>query len=436
MNKYVKQNRFKYENLKVISEIFTARDFFFTFDLKKGYHHVPIHTDFQDFLGFSWIIEGKLRFFKFLVLPFGLSSACYIFSKLMRQLVKKWRSEGIKCVMYLDDGIGGSSSATTTALICEKMLRDLSAAGLTINFEKSNLLPMQRGTWLGFVIDTKTMMLFIPSEKIEALLKKIQSALKSKNSTARNIAKIAGHIVSMSMAIGPLTRLFTKQMHVFIESRFSWDSVRLIPFEVETELLFWQNNLKHTNGAQIRLSPHVNKIVYSDASDKSYGGYIVQRFGETVARGDFDKREISTSSTYRELLAVKYILQSFNEHLKSQHVQWYSDNQNVSRIIRGGSSKNYLHALAIDIYNICIINNIVLLPAWIPREFNEIADQISKEVDTDNWGIDNETFAYIQIKFGKFDVDRFADNNNNKVDNFNSKYHCPGSSAINCFTCN
>ena len=129
-------------------------------------------------------------------------------------------------------------------------------------------------------------------------------------------------------------------------------------------------------------------------------------------------------------------MQSFNEHLKSQHVQWYSDNQNVSRIIRGGSSKNHLHALAIDIYNICIINNIVLLPAWIPREFNEIADQISKEVDTDNWGIDNETFAYIQIKFGKFDVDRFADNNNNKVDNFNSKYHCPGSSAINCFTCN
>ena len=125
----------------------------------------------------------------------------------MHQLVKKWRSEGIKCAMYLDDGIGGSSSATTIALVCEKMLRDLCAAGLTINFEKSNFLPMQRGTWLGFVIDTKNMTLFIPSEKIEALLKKIQSALKSKNSTARNIAKVAGHIVSMSMAIGPLTRL-------------------------------------------------------------------------------------------------------------------------------------------------------------------------------------------------------------------------------------
>lgn len=86
VNKYVKQNSFKYENLKVISKMFDKGDFFITFDLKSGYHHVPIH---KDFLAFSLVINGHLRFFKFLVLPFGLSSACYIFTKLMRQLVKK-----------------------------------------------------------------------------------------------------------------------------------------------------------------------------------------------------------------------------------------------------------------------------------------------------------------------------------------------------------
>ena len=436
VNKYVQKNNFKYDNLKVISEIFNTGDYFITFDLKSGYHHVPINKEFQKFLGFSWILNGQLRFFKFLVLPFGLSSACYIFTKLMRQLVKRRRAEGIKCAMYLDDGIGGSSTAYNTASICEKMLRDVSAAGLTINHEKSNLLPTRQGSWLGFIIDTEKMMFFIPSEKIKALLTKIKSTLRFEYSTARNIAKIAGYIVSMSIAIGPLTRLFTKQMHVFIESRFSWDGLRIIPFEVKTELLFWQNNLKQANGVQINFSPHVNKIVYSDASGKGYGGYIVQKFGETIARGDFEDIEIPTSSTFRELLAVKYILQAFNRNLNGQCVQWYSDNENVSRIISGGSSKNHLQAIAIDIYNVCVINNIILLPAWVPREFNKIADRISKEVDTDNWGIDDETFAYIQANFGKFEVDRFADNKNNKVDHFNSKYHCPGSSAVNCFTCN
>jgi hypothetical protein len=45
-------------------------------------------------LGFSWLKDGVHIFYKFLVLPFGLTSACYLFTKITRSLVKKWRSEG------------------------------------------------------------------------------------------------------------------------------------------------------------------------------------------------------------------------------------------------------------------------------------------------------------------------------------------------------
>ena len=41
----------------------------------------------------------------FAVLPFGLSTACYIFTKLMRPLVGFWRGRGLKAIDYLDDGI-------------------------------------------------------------------------------------------------------------------------------------------------------------------------------------------------------------------------------------------------------------------------------------------------------------------------------------------
>ena len=39
--------------------------------------------------------DGKPIFFMFTVLPFSLSSAPYIFTKLFRPLVKHWESEGI-----------------------------------------------------------------------------------------------------------------------------------------------------------------------------------------------------------------------------------------------------------------------------------------------------------------------------------------------------
>ena len=41
----------------------------------------------------------------FTVLPFGLSIACYVFTKLMRRLIRYWWGRGLKAIVYLDDGI-------------------------------------------------------------------------------------------------------------------------------------------------------------------------------------------------------------------------------------------------------------------------------------------------------------------------------------------
>lgn len=41
------------------------------------------------------------------VLPFGLSTSGYIFSKVVREVVKHWRGRGLNIIMYLNDGLGG-----------------------------------------------------------------------------------------------------------------------------------------------------------------------------------------------------------------------------------------------------------------------------------------------------------------------------------------
>ena len=118
-----------------------------------------------------------------------------------------------------------------------------------------------------------------------------------------------------------------------------------------------------------------------------------------------------------------------------ESIQWYSDNVNVSRIIQVGSRKPDLHCLALDIFDLCIQFNLHIQPSWIPREENEFADMISKFVDTDSWTIDLETFSFIESKFGKFTVDRFSDDLNKKCSRFNSRFFCPGTESVNCFTC-
>ena len=111
-----------------------------------------------------------------------------------------------------------------------------------------------------------------------------------------------------------------------------------------------------------------------------------------------------------------------------------TDNQNASKILSIGSSRDHLQHLALDIFHISLKNDIVLDAKWIPREENEIADTLTHVNDTDNWSIDYSSFKFISKCFGPFTVDRFADSNNKKLDRFNSKHYCPGTENVNAFT--
>ena len=156
---------------------------------------------------------------------------------------------GIRCAMYLDDGIFGSVSYTKSCSHSLLIQNDLKKnAGLTVNILKSDFTPSQTGRWLGFDIDTRQMKFSVPTEKIRLLLVLISKALKSTYINAKQVAKIAGHLISMTPAIGPLTRLFTRQMYRFVENRTSWYNPEVSDNLLKHELLFWERNLINNNG--------------------------------------------------------------------------------------------------------------------------------------------------------------------------------------------
>lgn len=105
VNSFLVRFKFKYEDLRSLSEVLEEGHWFFTCDLKSGYHHVDICLEHQRYLGFSWQFNSVPRYFTFVVLPFGLSSACFSFTKLLRPLVCRWRSMGHNSFIYLDDGL-------------------------------------------------------------------------------------------------------------------------------------------------------------------------------------------------------------------------------------------------------------------------------------------------------------------------------------------
>ena len=128
-NQYLLKDSFKYEDLRTAMLLFQKEDYLFSFDLKSGYHHVDIHKQHQKYLRFAWDMGHGLQHYMFKVLPFGLATACYIFTKLLRPLVKYWRSQGLRAIIYLDDDIVAVSGKEAAHKASHSVRTDLAKAG-------------------------------------------------------------------------------------------------------------------------------------------------------------------------------------------------------------------------------------------------------------------------------------------------------------------
>jgi hypothetical protein len=86
VNPLLNVSHYTYEDINTASQYFKKGAYMCTFDLKSGYHHIDIHEAYQQYLGFEW--EGK--YYIFSVCPFGMAVSGLIFSKVLRELVRKW----------------------------------------------------------------------------------------------------------------------------------------------------------------------------------------------------------------------------------------------------------------------------------------------------------------------------------------------------------
>ena len=134
-------------------------------------------------------------------------------------------------------------------------------AGLVENTEKSNWVPAQQLTWLEFVIDLEKGKVEVPEEKIKALKVQLRQAILSKALTARSMVSITGKIISMSIALGPMTRLMTRSLYALISTCYSWCHMLAISDQARAELQFWADQLENFNGQDIWQSLSAIRLV-------------------------------------------------------------------------------------------------------------------------------------------------------------------------------
>ena len=116
----------------------------------------------------------------------------------------------------------------------------------------------------------------------------------------------------------------------------AWCDVLPLTAEMQPEIKFWRSETTRFNGQNIWPTPSALRVVYTDASNGGYAGYTVEH-GCHIAHGQWLPEKASYNSTWRELRAVRSVLETLVTKLRNQRVRWLTDNQNVCRIILTGS---------------------------------------------------------------------------------------------------
>ena len=132
-----------------IQALLRPSDWMTSLDIEKAYYHIPIATEFKKFFLFRFRDKG----FRFEVMPFGLSTAPFLFTRVMAPIVNKLHSEGIRLVQYIDDFF----IAAPASLINQDTKRVeslLSKAGFTVS-EKSCRTPSRALKFLGIMFHTR-----------------------------------------------------------------------------------------------------------------------------------------------------------------------------------------------------------------------------------------------------------------------------------------
>ncbi|CAH3103488.1 unnamed protein product [Porites lobata] len=208
----------------------------------------------------------------------------------------------------------------------------------------------------------------IPEAKLAKLKRSLESMILDGYATYRELARLAGFIISLSSQLA-LLLVYSQDRCTFLFSPGPRGMSRLpFPRPYCKSLSFGFSISILLMGILLGVFC-AESTIYTDASDFAFGGYLATLGGEPV-RGMFSPADVDSSSTYRELKAVFYVLKSYAVSLKHQRVKVFVDNMGASRILMVGSSKLHLQQIAVDIFSICLSFGISLDSQWLPREEN------------------------------------------------------------------
>ena len=153
------------------------------------------------------------------------SVAPRVLTRILRPIVAKLRSEGIRTVLYLDDLLLIHHQKDTLSEIFLYVRRLFSSLGSIVKLEKCSPEPTRRLVFLGAVLDLTYMSVALPEEQINWIQGACQEMLEPRSKSLGGLSSLLGHMshaARMGLWKPPLYYRALQRQQALLLHRLGW----------------------------------------------------------------------------------------------------------------------------------------------------------------------------------------------------------------------
>ena len=338
LNQFVTNEHFQMENISGLKQMLTQNDFMVKLDLKDAYLTVGVHQQSQPYIRFVW--QGQA--FQFQALPFGLCTAPRIFTRLLKPVVTFLRTRNIRLLIYLDDILIVGSDIITLKEQTNLVLHLLQSLSFIINFEKSVLTPSPTMEFLGLLVDSRTMMFYLPSHKVTRAITLCYTLLHNRAVLLRDLAQLLGFLESTRPTIWLAPLHFRHLQYCLIQqlalNQGSYDSRISLHTLANEELRWWIANIHRVNGSVLH-PPSCEMTITLGASKLGWGAAC----GHRTTKDSWSAQERLLHINVLELKVAFLAIQSFLKHKSNMSIKLRLDNTTAVAYVNNKGGGAHVH---------------------------------------------------------------------------------------------
>ena len=405
------------EDLRDVKHSVKRNDYLVKIDLKKAFWSIRLSERLKKYIRFRH--QGQL--YEANTMMFGLSVAPLVFTKVMKVPMSLLRHLNFRIHIYIDDMILMASSLEEILQARDTTIYLLQTLGLTINFNKSVLIPTHNLVYLGINVDSQLLTFHVPPEKVQKLKEKCKNLKQVKKPTIREVSSTMGALRATSIAFTPapiqlrnMQQLIKSSLatHRHYEAKVNLDKSTL------QELSWWISSMDTYNGKPMSIEPP-EMIISTDASMTGWGAHCNgQDAGGKWTQEDLKNlhhiNELELEATKRGILTFTRI----HTKVRSIHLQIDNKNALIYLLKQGGKTNQTMNNIAKQIWEYLMKNKISITGEYIPSELNIHADRMSRSTDLSEWKLETKIFTTICKKLGQPEIDLFASLATHQLDKY------------------